>query len=246
MALPKSGERIGWVRGVRRQLTGGWRFVMDEQGNEVELTAKALRTAYLTHPVATTWQDAVSGSCELDSLTPTALEPLEDIERDWFGRVYSEGQDVLVYCEPRKCSRKLRNGISRFLIPAAFAVHRFMCVELNHPELVFTHDPLGVAASPDGDNGYVVNPLVDRTRAHLMRRLAALGVERPDIRRAYASFFQGATAMQRLTMRLPEVAGYIRGIWLRNADSALLATGEILPSWPETALVAHRASELAS
>ena len=240
--IHKSGETFGWISGVRRT-EPGWRFTLDKQGDVSGIGARELSKVFLCHPGSAHWDSETPGLCQLSRMTPARVERLEDVELQWFNHVYSAHQDVLVYEEPTKASLTLRKGITKFIVPAAFAVRRFMGVELSYHQLIFVPDPLGAVAAPAGNNGYTINTLLDRAQARVMRRIAALSVQRPSIRRAYASFFQGVTN-GRLTFVPPDIEGYIRGVWLRRGDSALLVAGDFVPRWPELTL--HQVKQLAA
>ena len=232
MSTNKSGEHFGWVSGVVRNVMRRWQFLLHEGDRQTTIDAQALQRVFLCHPGSTDRSDSIPGYCQPVSLAPTEVKRLEDVETQWFGRVYSPGQDVLVYRNPERFSRNLRKSVTEFLVPAIVPMRRFLTVELGRADLTFIPDPLGAVATSTGDDGYLVNKLIDRTRYHPARRLGALGVQRPEIRRAYTSFFETLSKTGRLTFTPPAVAGAIRGVWVRIGSSALLVSGEVVPVWP--------------
>ncbi len=235
MAISKSGEHFGWVSGVVKDLRRRWQFLLHQTEGQTMIDAPALRRVFLCHPASMDGSDPLPGYCQPATLVPTDVKRLEDIEIEWFGKVFSPGQDVLVYQNPEKTSRNLRRTITQFLVPAIVPMRRFLTVELGRADLTFIPDPLGAVATSIGDRNYLVNNLIDRTRYHQARRLGALGAQQPEIRQAYTSFFESLSKTGRLTFMPPAVAGAIRGVWIRLGSSALLVSGEIVPNWPAVA-----------
>ena len=223
---------MGWVSSVVKDLVRRWQFRLHQGDTETAIDARALRRVFLCHPILADRTDVTAGYCSSASLEPTEARRLEDIESAWFGRVFSANQDVLVYRNPETSSRSMRKRITEFLVPAIVPTRRFLTVELGRSDLTFIPDPLGAIATTTGNDSYLVNSLIDRTRAHPARRLGALGVQRPEIRRAYTGFFETLSKTGRLTFMPPPVVGTIRGIWLCLGSSALLVSGDVVPTWP--------------